>query len=251
MKRCVGWSSVASHSREFSLSPHREAAGCRVPSVYTQAPSDWNPNDSEVQRSTCSEPLLHFSSSIGRVGHTVGGRLSCTERSLGRAFADHCFEHRTFGRRDPHERHWTPVSTMPTFRLALPLTHPAYTLAHMAADERTKSVFRLSLCRRPPSVTFRLLHAARRPFRASDRSNVSLYAAARRAGDLPRVVACRPNPTDVAGVTASRRRTSSRRAVVLTQLPSARPRGATHDAWLHDLRLRDLRVALGQSSDWV
>ena len=65
------------------------------------------------------------------------------------------------------------VATMPTFRLAPPLT---YTLADSATDERTTLVFLPSLRHRARSLTFRLSHAAHHPSAASTRGDVSLLA---------------------------------------------------------------------------
>jgi hypothetical protein len=84
-----------------------------------------------------------------------------------------------------------PVATMRTVPLTLPLTHPAYTLADSAADERTTSVFRPSLYRRARSFVFRLLHAARHAPSAPARSPVGLLSAARRGGDLSHAAASR------------------------------------------------------------
>ena len=77
-----------------------------------------------------------------------------------------------------------PVATMPTFPLAQPLTHPAYTLADSAADERTTSVFRPSLYRRARSLVFRMLHASRRTPAATIRSEVGRLSGARGRSDI-------------------------------------------------------------------
>jgi hypothetical protein len=82
-----------------------------------------------------------------------------------------------------------PVATMRTFPLAQPLTHPAYVVADSAADERTTSVFRPSLYRRARSFAFRRLHAIRHARPAATGGGVGLLTAARRGGDLSRVVA--------------------------------------------------------------
>ena len=82
-----------------------------------------------------------------------------------------------------------PVATMRTFPLAMPLTHPTYTVADSVADERTTSVFRPSLYRRARSLAFRLLHAVRPSPLATTRSGAGLLTAARRGGDLSRVAA--------------------------------------------------------------
>jgi hypothetical protein len=82
-----------------------------------------------------------------------------------------------------------PVATMPTFPLALPLTHPEYPLADSVADERTTAVFRSSLYRRARSLVFRWLHSARRTRMAKTHGNVGAFTAARRGSDLPHVAA--------------------------------------------------------------
>jgi hypothetical protein len=80
-----------------------------------------------------------------------------------------------------------PVATMRAFALPFPLTHPAYTLADSAADERTTSVFRPSLYRRARSFAFRLLHGVRHAPPSGTRRGVGLRTAEVRRGDLPRV----------------------------------------------------------------
>jgi hypothetical protein len=82
-----------------------------------------------------------------------------------------------------------PVATMRAFSLALPLTHPRYTLADSAADERTTSVFRPSLYRRARSFVFRLLHAVRHAPSTRTRSDVGPLTTRRRGADLSRVSA--------------------------------------------------------------
>jgi hypothetical protein len=77
------------------------------------------------------------------------------------------------------------VATMPTFPVALPLVHPAYTLADAAADERTTAVFRPSPYRRARSLLFRLLHAARHARAAGASSAGALRTSSRREDDLP------------------------------------------------------------------
>ena len=86
-----------------------------------------------------------------------------------------------------------PVATMPTFPLALPLTHPPYPLADSAADERTASVFRPTLYRRARSMMFRLLHAARHARTAGARDDVRPFTAPRRGSDVPRAAASSAN----------------------------------------------------------
>jgi hypothetical protein len=82
-----------------------------------------------------------------------------------------------------------PVATMRAFSLALPLTHPRYTLADSAADERTTSVFRPSLYRRARSFVFRLLHAVRHAPSTRTRRDVGPLTTRRRGADLSRVSA--------------------------------------------------------------
>jgi hypothetical protein len=85
------------------------------------------------------------------------------------------------------------VATMPTFPVALPLVHPAYTLADTAADERTTAVFRPALYRRARSFLYRLLHATRHASTARARSNVALLASSRGGDDHPHAVSSPAN----------------------------------------------------------
>jgi hypothetical protein len=116
-------------------------------SIYP-TPSDWNSSDTEVQRSACSEPCCIFIfdrrettgavfDARSRAGSTVcfrsWRRQSFLEDAYLRAFAD---EHGPSGDATHTSDTGHPVDTMPTFPITLPLTHPAYTLADSAAEER-------------------------------------------------------------------------------------------------------------------